>query len=89
MLPCIRRVPWFLGYTSCFRVFGVFRGSLVIGGKGEYRVADPLDLLLAGRRATARTAHGSPRGRTVANETLFSGISSNESPKLTRAEKSP
>jgi len=38
---------------------------------------------------TVRTAHGSPRGRTVAKETLFSGISSNESPKLTRAEKPP
>jgi hypothetical protein len=35
------------------------------------------------------TAHGSHRGRTVANETLFSGISSNESPKLTRADESP
>jgi hypothetical protein len=35
------------------------------------------------------TANGSHRGRKVANETLFSGISSNESPKLTRADESP
>jgi hypothetical protein len=35
------------------------------------------------------TAHGSHRGRKVANENLFSGISRNESLKLTRADKSP
>jgi hypothetical protein len=35
------------------------------------------------------TAHGSHSFRTVANENLFSGISRNESPKLTRADESP
>ena len=35
------------------------------------------------------TAHGSPRGRKVANESLFPRNSRHKSPKLTRADKSP
>jgi hypothetical protein len=37
---------------SCFRVFGVFRGSMLLGDKSEYVVADPQ------YRAAAHTAGG-------------------------------
>jgi hypothetical protein len=40
------RYPWILSdaeiFLSCFRVFGVFRGSLLFGDKSEYVVAAPL-----------------------------------------------